>query len=211
MTAEIWKGVKTKQTKTLTCFVAVVASQKQLLLLVTTFMFKKKSKTILQNCRQVVGVFFNGIGRMETWVSLAVVQHPLTCVGNGSVLLWPLFLEHFYIALLSAFEQTHRAYVAYFGYPPKWRADSTVWLLRGWCHVTLLLLSMDNEDHLFIAGRIIWTDAQASSTVLRAGHLVWRLDGFVRVFSVFLSFCISHCLYIGLFAVEECYCEVSAL
>lgn len=64
-------------------------------------------------------------------MSLAVVQHPLTCVGNGSVLLGPLFLEHFYIALLSAFEQTHRAHVAYFGYPPKWRADSTVvaWLM----------------------------------------------------------------------------------
>ena len=72
-----------------------------------------------------------------------------------------VFINHFYIVLFAALEQNHCApvtcgsewvtVVLYYKflsihqkcadiseYPPKWCADSAIWLLHGWCHVKLL-------------------------------------------------------------------------
>ena len=89
--------------KTLTRFVAVIASQKQLLLLVITLYVFKKCKTILENCRQVV--FFLP-RRLNGNVGVP------GCCAAPFDLSWKwqcltiTIIDNFYIALFSAFEHS---------------------------------------------------------------------------------------------------------
>ena len=88
-------------------------------------------------------------------VGLKVLRCRADILGTNRILL-PLIAFSFYSAILYSraglFQCARVAcnsecvtvsfYSAFFPYPPK--SDSAVWLLRGWCHVKLLL-----SQHMF--------------------------------------------------------------